>query len=307
MGRAETRYLRLADRAPAPRSPDPGAAAGLGPFTGTWATTNPSLRGVRRLQLSDGEGGPEIRILGQIDEGFVDWGKVPVTGCFAGAVSSTAVEGVTASFDLDSGRCRLQVNLKLGVAVAGAFFEAGSRGERVEIFTRDFLARPPGAGLPPEDVLLAPTEARLRRMLGTPAAPGFEPFAGRWRNTVASSAGIVSLEITGDSEEAAVRVYGAGPDEPFDWGTARGQVFPCIEEDQIASACILARFDFGFMDSELQIRRNKGILAVTTFNTFRDGSGRSDYLTRELFYREAAAPPDREQRDDLRDRSPGGP
>jgi hypothetical protein len=39
------------------------------------------------------------------------------------------------------------------------------------------------------------------------------------------------------------------------------------------------------MACELQIRQNKGILAVTTFNRFRDESGRSSYVTRELFYR----------------------
>ncbi len=278
------RYLRLADRpAPSP-TVGPGPQAGLSPFAGLWATTNPSLRGIGRWHLSEGESGPKIRALGKIEEGFVDWGDVAVAGCFAGSVSSTALEGLTASFDLGSVRCRLQVNLKLGVAVAGAFAELAGAGERRRLFTRDFLARPAGGEPPDQGSLLEPTEDRVRQLLGTPPPARLEPFAGSWLNTAQPSRGIVRLDIAPDGEEATVRLFGAGPRGLMDWGRSPGQVYPCVEEDEVESACIWASYDFGFMASELQVRRNKGILAVTTFNTFQDGSGRSSYVQRELFH-----------------------
>ena len=62
---------------------------------------------------------------------------------------------------------------------------------------------------------------------------------------------------------------------------------PASKRIAVLSAAILARYDFGFFDCELQIRQNKGILAVTTFNRFHDESGRSNYVNRELFHRES--------------------
>jgi len=40
---------------------------------------------------------------------------------------------------------------------------------------------------------------------------------------------------------------------------------------------------------ELQLRLNKGILPLMSFSRFGDDSGRSNYYTREFFYRGAGA------------------
>ena len=97
----------------------------------------------------------------------------------------------------------------------------------------------------------------------------------------------IALERRG--EGVAVRVWGAGAEDLVDWGEIEGAIFTCIEEDDVPSAAVLARYEFDFMQCELQIRQNKGILAVTTFNRFRDGSGRSSYVTRELYHRRPGA------------------
>jgi len=39
------------------------------------------------------------------------------------------------------------------------------------------------------------------------------------------------------------------------------------------------------MQAVTQIRINRGVLVITLFNTFKDDSGRSNYVTREFFYR----------------------
>ncbi len=48
---------------------------------------------------------------------------------------------------------------------------------------------------------------------------------------------------------------------------------------------LAADFDFGFMIAETYLRVNKGVLVIVLFVTFRDDSGRSNYLNREFFYR----------------------
>ena len=58
-----------------------------------------------------------------------------------------------------------------------------------------------------------------------------------------------------------------------------------MEENDVEAAALHAECDFGFMTAELQLRLNKGILPLMSFNVFRDDSGRSSYHTREFFRR----------------------
>ena len=48
---------------------------------------------------------------------------------------------------------------------------------------------------------------------------------------------------------------------------------------------LAAVFDFDFMRAEVYIRVNKGVLVIVLYVTFLDGSGRSDYVNREFYYR----------------------
>jgi len=57
------------------------------------------------------------------------------------------------------------------------------------------------------------------------------------------------------------------------------------EEAGQRTAALAVNFEFGFMKSETYIRINKGVLVIVLFNSFLDGSGRSNYVTREFFYR----------------------
>ena len=51
-------------------------------------------------------------------------------------------------------------------------------------------------------------------------------------------------------------------------------------------AGFLARYDFGFSELSLAANEAQGLLIIASFSTFRDGSGRSSYFSREFFYRE---------------------
>ena len=120
----------------------------------------------------------------------------------------------------------------------------------------------------------------LDEELGRGPGAADEMLLGHWHNTHHGSRGIPEIALERRGDRVAVRVWGAGAQGLADWGEAPGELFTCVEEDGVRSAAALARYDFGFMGCELQIRQNKGILAVTTFNRFRDGSGRSSYVTR---------------------------
>lgn len=92
--------------------------------------------------------------------------------------------------------------------------------------------------------------------------------------------------IAQDGEQFTVRVVGAGAEGPIDWPVTSAKTLANLEEEAGQRAVALAPvFDLGFMTAETYIRVNKGVLVIVLFNTFRDGSGRSNYLNREFFYR----------------------
>ena len=173
------------------------------------------------------------------------------------------------------------------MAVLCAYHRFHDGSGRRAYFFREFLSRDGDAG-----EIAAPPVATKGIACGHDEALGRGPAAerelllGDWQNTHRGTLGIPRLRLEAGGEGVAVRVWGTGADGPIDWGEVRGEVFTCVEEDDVRSAAVLARYDFDFMECELQIRQNKGVLAVTSFNRFRDGSGRSDYVTRELYHRD---------------------
>jgi len=109
---------------------------------------------------------------------------------------------------------------------------------------------------------------------------------GRWVNTNPGTQGIAEILIEQNGERLAVDVLGVGPDGPIHWPTASAEMLANLEEEAGQRAVALAAtFDLGFMRAETYLRVNKGVLVIVLFVTFRDNSGRSDYLNREFFYR----------------------
>lgn len=268
--------LRLADEV-APEAS--GQGLDLAGFAGTWVSSDLETLGVRRLVLS--VDGHELRgrIHGAGAQRQSDWGEVEASAVYAESAASRKAAGFVLHFEAGAATFHVQANLKLGVAVLGVYRHRDGRGND---FFREFLALDDtgdrgakgGEDDDPGAVAGEAIDAIDPRLL-----------AGRWRNTRPSPRGLVEVELEPDGGGVSLRAWGAGRRGPRAWGEARGDLFACVEEDDVASAATLVCYDFGFMDCELQVRQNKGILAVTSFNRFHDGSGRSDYVTRELFHR----------------------
>lgn len=114
-----------------------------------------------------------------------------------------------------------------------------------------------------------------------------EKLAGRWLNTNRETQGIAEITVEHDGEHFNVSVVGVGADAPVEWPKTRAKALANLEEEAGQRAVALAAtFDFGFMRAETNLRVNKGVLVIVLFNTFQDDSGRSNYVTREFFYRQ---------------------
>ncbi len=107
---------------------------------------------------------------------------------------------------------------------------------------------------------------------------------GTWINTNGASRGITRVVLTDRGGELAMRAYGDCDPSPCDWGEVTACFFPkeiCFHE----AMAFTAFYDFGFMESHLLAHVKLGVLVVAKFDRFKDGSGRSNYFSREFFYR----------------------
>jgi len=119
------------------------------------------------------------------------------------------------------------------------------------------------------------------------AALSAEKLLGTWLNTDPDTQGISELLVEQDGDHFTVSGFGAGPGERIPWPRTHARALANLEEEAGQRAVALtATFEFGFMKAETHIRVNKGVLVIVLFYTFLDGSGRSNYVNREFFYRQ---------------------
>jgi hypothetical protein len=172
----------------------------------------------------------------------------------------------------------LQGILNLGLLVL-ATYEI-PRGGGPGYFSREFFAR--RAAAPAASP--GPAGTAVFGHLAKPEAVDTAPFLGRWRNCDAAARGFIEITVEAGAGGLDVRALGSGEEGPVDWGPARTGVFACLDEAGKASLSLLATWDFGFLETHLQLRLPAGALVSAGFNVFKDG--RPSYATREFFYRQ---------------------
>lgn len=128
--------------------------------------------------------------------------------------------------------------------------------------------------------------------LTNPPAIGeqFGKLVGRWINTDPDTQGLSEIVIEDHRGQLSVTPMGIGLNGPIAWPRANAKALANLDEEGGQKAIALeAVFDHGFMKSETYIRVNKGVLVIVLYNSFKDGSLRSDYVTREFFRRDNSA------------------
>ena len=109
---------------------------------------------------------------------------------------------------------------------------------------------------------------------------------GHWLNTNRDTQGIAECIVAQDDEGITVSIMGVGDNEPVYWPKSRAIVLANLEEEAgQRTIALLADFDLGYMTVATHVRVIKGVLVIVLYATFRDDSGRSNYLNREFFYR----------------------
>jgi hypothetical protein len=124
--------------------------------------------------------------------------------------------------------------------------------------------------------MTSPVYLRSEEQPGTGAPIAPEPLLGEWVNTNSATRGIASAIL--------VRIVAAGDSGTCDWGEAAASLFAADTSSSEAMA-FSAFYDFGFMETQLQAHVRQGVLIIAKFDRFKDSSGRSNYFSKEFFYR----------------------
>ena len=119
------------------------SAIDFSPLLGTWVNSNRSSPGIVRFSVSERSGYLGIKVVEATHDGFSEWREVAIASLYTGGPRSNVAAGFIAESESDGRRSRLQVNVKLGVAVLGAFHSYSRRSRKINRFVREFFALAP--------------------------------------------------------------------------------------------------------------------------------------------------------------------
>jgi hypothetical protein len=265
------------------KSPSPCLAS----VVGAWFNTSPTTGEIARMVISEREGSLLLNVETAGSTKRIAWPEtraIPYTA----SLGSPEVIGFDAHCDLTFMETHLAANIKYGVLVVQSYNRFKDGSGRGAYFTREFFHQ----NVIHEHGLnrSAPDDDRAPFMMasdipsgGVQTAPvDLDKLTGLWMNTNRATQVIRELTLTKAGKAYELHAFGAGA--PRDWGKV--VVIPHAGDvDAHDAAGFFAVYDFDFMEMFLAANVNKGLLIIASYNTFRDGSGRSNYFSREFFYR----------------------
>ncbi|MFY9608547.1 MAG: hypothetical protein WAU45_08020 [Blastocatellia bacterium] len=265
------------------------------PLLGEWVNTNTATRGIEKVVIHRDGDDVFIRVFGAWSPSPCDWGEARADVLYSTGVQSSDVMAFSAAYDFGFLETRLEANLSLGLLVIANLNTFRDGSGRSNYFSREFFYYSKAI---PEQAKRATRVDSMRAMrfedhpdTQEPVEPGSidsSPFMGDWLSTNSNTRGIARLVITADDHDGLIiHAFGACAPPFCDWGEARGGVFA----DGVTSKrglAFSAVYDFGFKETYLQAKVKKGVLVVANLNRFKDGSARSNYFSREFFYRAPA-------------------
>ena len=274
----------------------PGAGLAMSPppnladVIGCWFNTNAMTGEIARLTISESDGRLLVNIEGAGTPDRIAWPEAPAIP-YAAGLDSSEIAGFDAHFDLGFMETHLAANLKHGVLVLQSYNRFKDGSGRGSYFTREFFHQK----VIHENSLTRtiPRDEHAAYMMAADRASGVDHAAsidsgdlvGFWKNTNRMTRVIRELSLAKSGDSYELNAFGAGA--PRDWGkVAVAPHSGGVDAHDLAG--FLAVYDFDFMRMFLAANLNKGLLIIASYNAFRDGSGRSNYFSREFFYRAEA-------------------
>lgn len=106
---------------------------------------------------------------------------------------------------------------------------------------------------------------------------------GRWKNTNSATRGISEIVIREDGKNLRVQTFGACASGPRDWGESLATAYAYNVAGDIVAGFELT-YDFGSQETLVTAIHNRGVLVIHAYHRFKDGSGRSNFISKEFFH-----------------------
>lgn len=278
-------YARAQDQWEIAGAPARSSGPDLSVTTGKWLNTNSESLGITRVISSIRDEALRLQPFGASAEGLCNWGEVKVGQVYADSVSSGRAMAFTTIYDFGFMQSHLQANVNLGLLVLAAFNTFRDGSGRSNYFSREFYRQVDAStsdwvGPAPGDHGFARAEEQVPSRAPAPLDPKL--LVGSWQNTNRQSKGVAHLRV---SRAGALSVFGAAQPSPVAWGEVTCEWFAKDPASTEAMA-FSATYNLGFMQTHVQANVKQGVLVVAWFTQFNDDSGRSNYFSREFYYRE---------------------
>jgi hypothetical protein len=108
-------------------------------------------------------------------------------------------------------------------------------------------------------------------------------LVGRWQHTDPQPHGIRLVRIAA-TDAVSFECFGSGGPLPTNSAPVLLNHVLAANPSSTDGMAFLAEIDFGFLSSRFQGNVNLGLLVLAGFHDFKNGSGRSNYFSREFFY-----------------------
>ena len=111
----------------------------LSGLAGVWINSNPDTNGIARMEFSEADGKPFVRVDAIGPNGLIDWGSAPVK-LVAASPSSRTTAGFTCTYDFGFAETRLQAMIMKGLIVLAQFHKFKDDSGRMDYFVREYFA-----------------------------------------------------------------------------------------------------------------------------------------------------------------------
>lgn len=109
-----------------------------------------------------------------------------------------------------------------------------------------------------------------------------ESLLGEWTNVNPKTGQISRIIMSSEDDETYIQCFGQLEDGEQDWGQTPCQLF----SDNVSSPVIegfVGSYDLDFIEIMIVGNIKYGVMVVQSYNTFKDGSKRNNYIAREFF------------------------
>lgn len=270
-------YMRLQDRVSTPLDHGAWRTAQL---VKNWKHTDPEPHNLFEVRIQHVGDALSMQCFGNGEVVPVSSSAVHINTLFAANSGSRDAMSFFADVDFGFMVSRFQGNVNLGLLVLAGFHDFKDGSARSNFFSREFFYSVSGlqAQLSAPMISGQPDDSRHRDT---------SSLLGRWRNTNSASQGVAIVEILDRGEHLGIRAYGVGQSGNLDWGEVPGHAYAdCSSHEAMAFSSVVA---LEGIRCHFQANIKQGVLVVAYFTEFDDGSGRSNYFTREFYYKETDA------------------